>query len=131
MPDPFYKSSLWKQLRARVIRRSRGWCEAPGCTLRGVIVDHIKSRRAGGPDHESNLRHLCKAHDNAVKENERGERRHGGKLPSGCDASGLPVDPTHPFFGGQSSQFETNDCQAGSNITDQCEKDRRGSRANS
>jgi hypothetical protein len=62
-----------------------------GCPERGVVVDHIVSR---GPDAMSNLRHLCWAHDNSVKEDATGKRRSGGKLTvKGCDANGNPLDP--------------------------------------
>lgn len=108
--DPFYKSAAWRRLCKAVKRRSRGQCEAPGCTSPGKIVDHIISRRRGGPDHESNLRHLCPRHDNEIKEDQHGNRRGDGKLKSvpACDASGLPLDQSHPFYG-----------EAGSNITAQ------------
>jgi HNH endonuclease len=115
--DPYYKTLEWKRLRARIIARSSGMCEAPGCLSPGVTVDHIVARRSGGADAPHNLRHLCRRCDNAVKENERGQRRRGGKLPSGCDVAGMPTDDAHPFYG-----------NGGSNITTECVEDRRGSR---
>ena len=47
---------------------------------RAVVVDHIVSPRNGGEDALSNLRSLCRLHDNRVKENALGDRRSGGKL---------------------------------------------------
>jgi 5-methylcytosine-specific restriction endonuclease McrA len=96
MPDPVYKTITWKTLREKVIKRSGGRCEAAGCTSRGKIVDHIISRRRGGPDHESNLRLLCRDHDNQLKEDASGKRRSGGHaVVHGCDSSGRPIDPSH------------------------------------
>jgi hypothetical protein len=100
--DPFYKSINWKMLREAVIKRSGGRCEVSGCTSPGKTVDHIISRRRGGPDALSNLRHLCARHDNEVKEDQHGNRRGGAtfKPNSACDASGLPVDRDHQFYSG-------------------------------
>lgn len=102
--DGFYDSKLWRDLRRAVIRRAQGICEAAGCRAPGRIVDHIVARRAGGPDALGNLRLLCPMHDNQQKENERGDRRGSGFKPNAaCDASGLPVDRNHPFYGGGGS----------------------------
>jgi 5-methylcytosine-specific restriction endonuclease McrA len=99
--NPFYSSRQWRALCAAVHRRSRGMCEAPGCTERAKVVDHVVSRRAGGPDVLANLRHLCRAHDNAVKEDKSGARRSRGKLVvKGCFPDGSPRDPSHPWFTG-------------------------------
>jgi 5-methylcytosine-specific restriction enzyme A len=96
--DPFYKSRKWRALCAAVCRRSRCRCEVPGCTAPAKVVDHIVSRRRGGTDTLDNLRHLCRAHDNAVKEMANGERRNAGKLVvRGCTPDGLPLDPAHPW----------------------------------
>ena len=73
--DPFYLSAEWKETRARVLERDGHRCTIPGCDRRAFICDHIISRRAGGGDDDANLRSLCRAHDNAGKENHLGERR--------------------------------------------------------
>lgn len=97
MADPFYSSREWRALCAIVHKRSGGRCEARGCTARGKVVDHIIPRRQGGPDHPGNLRHLCRYHDNQVKERSDGTRRNGGvlMLPGVDPATGWPVDPNH------------------------------------
>lgn len=92
----FYSSPLWRSLCAQVARRSGGMCEAHGCTRPAKVVDHILSRKRGGPDVLHNLRHLCRQHDNAVKEGPDGSRANAGIL-KGCDASGEPADPAHPW----------------------------------
>ena len=96
MTDTFYRSDLWRALCAVVHRRSGGRCEVPGCDRPGKVVDHIKPRRQGGADHPSNLRHLCRLHDNQVKEDRWGKRKRGGVLTvPGCRADGMPLDPNH------------------------------------
>ena len=73
--DPFYLSAEWKETRARVLERDGHRCTIPGCDRRAFICDHIISRWAGGSDDDANLRSLCRAHDNAGKEDHLGERR--------------------------------------------------------
>jgi 5-methylcytosine-specific restriction endonuclease McrA len=61
-----------------------------------VVADHIIRRRDGGADALGNLRSLCRAHDNSVKEAADGRRRGGGRLVAkGCDVLGNPWDPGH------------------------------------
>lgn len=94
--DPFYRSAAWRRVCDAVRQRSGGRCEVPGCDRPGKVFDHIRSRRRGGPDTPGNVRHLCRLHDNQVKEDARGERRSGGKMTvPGCDATGMPIDPNH------------------------------------
>jgi hypothetical protein len=46
----------------------------------------------GGRDHESNARHLCRLHDNQVKEKPDGTRKSNGVFKViGCDADGWPT----------------------------------------
>lgn len=78
--DPFYRSKQWRDAKARVLKRDHYHCTAPGCARRAVVVDHIVSRRSGGSDDDSNLRSLCRLHDNRIKEGASGERRSGGVL---------------------------------------------------
>jgi 5-methylcytosine-specific restriction endonuclease McrA len=94
--DPFYKSAAWRLVCEAVRQRSRGVCETPGCRAPGKVFDHIKSRRAGGADDPSNVRHLCRRCDNQVKEGPHGKRKSGGTPRAiGCDATGAPRDPSH------------------------------------
>jgi 5-methylcytosine-specific restriction endonuclease McrA len=87
-------SGAWLRLRAAALARDGYRCTAPGCGERAVTVDHIVSRRRGGPDVLGNVRSLCRAHDNQVKEAADGRRRSGG-LFRGCDATGAPLDRGH------------------------------------
>jgi hypothetical protein len=59
-----------------------------------VVVDHIVSRSRGGADVLSNLRSLCRAHDNQVKKDATGAYRPGG-VAKGCDVMGIPLDARH------------------------------------
>jgi hypothetical protein len=94
--NAYYRTKDWAALCAIVKRRSGGMCEVPGCNRPGKIVDHVRTRTDGGPDTPDNLRHLCRYHDNQVKEDARGKRRSDGKLTvPGCTESGQPVDPGH------------------------------------
>jgi 5-methylcytosine-specific restriction protein A len=97
--DPFYQSAAWRALRDAALVRSERRCEVPGCgSSKGLIVDHVVSRRRGGADAMENLRVLCRAHDNQVKEGRRGARANGGALVvRGCANDGRPVDPRHPW----------------------------------
>jgi hypothetical protein len=93
--NPYYRSREWDVLRAKVIARSGGRCEVPGCKKPGKVVDHIDRRVPGIDINESGLRHLCRDHDNQVKESRTGERRRGGNfIIRGCDDDGWPLDPS-------------------------------------
>lgn len=96
--DQFYRSAEWRRLRKAALARDGGRCVVPGCGKPATHVDHVMSRRKGGPDTLPNLRSLCGAHDAQVKERSDGTRRRDGKLTvSGCDANGWPIDPNHPW----------------------------------
>lgn len=133
MTDPFYRSLAWRRLCAAVAKRSRGMCEAPGCRNKGRVVDHVVSRRRGGPDSLSNLRHLCASCDNRIKEDQHGRRRSQG-IMAGCDVHGVPSDPNHPWNGGRNSApLKLNGLMTptGSNMSDFKGLDRPGARVSS
>lgn len=73
--DPFYLSAEWARLKALVRARSGGVCEIEGCNRPARVCDHIKRRRDGGLDHQSNLRDLCDHHDRKFKESWSGSRQ--------------------------------------------------------
>jgi 5-methylcytosine-specific restriction protein A len=89
--DSFYASPFWRALRKQALERDRYQCSAPGCTRKATIVDHIVSRRLGGADALSNLRSLCVACDNRIKEDANGVRRRGGSLKGPIGADGWPA----------------------------------------
>jgi 5-methylcytosine-specific restriction protein A len=97
--DPHYRTSKWRALREACLRRDGYHCTVPGCTRTDrLTADHIVSRRNGGKDTLSNLRTLCGFHDAKLKEHPSGQRRNDGQAYTpGCDASGKPLDPRHPW----------------------------------
>lgn len=103
--NPFYHSPFWYALRAKALKRDGYRCVVKGCPTptHDLHVDHIDTRPRGatGPtdkDVLSNLRTLCGHHDRSVKEGASGRRGNGGRLiVKGCDASGRPLDPNHPW----------------------------------
>ena len=60
---PFYHSNVWRQQRARVLKRDGYQCRIrlPGCTLTADTVDHIRARTEQGADEDTNLRASCRA----------------------------------------------------------------------
>jgi 5-methylcytosine-specific restriction protein A len=99
--DPFYQTKAWRALREARLRLDRHTCVVPGCGQRAKVVDHIVPRLAGGADAMWNLRSLCAAHDNQIKERADGKRANKGKLVvRGCHPDGSPRDPGHPWYKG-------------------------------
>lgn len=72
---PFYQSQDWKQTRERIFTRDRFTCVVPACGRPAVVCDHVRARRHGGLDDDSNLVSLCRDHDNRFKELPNGARR--------------------------------------------------------
>ena len=66
--DAHYGTASWKRLRAATLLRDGGQCTAiengQRCQEQAVVADHIVPRREGGTDDLSNLRSLCRLHDN-------------------------------------------------------------------
>jgi 5-methylcytosine-specific restriction enzyme A len=104
--NPFYASPFWKALRLKALARDGHRCTVDGCpntrANSRLYVDHILTRPpVEYPCHLDtldNLRTLCGVHDAQVKERTGGRRQRDGKLMvKGCDASGQPLDPNHPW----------------------------------
>ncbi len=96
MSDRYYRSAEWRALRAAVLRPDP-ICRTPGCERPSQHVDHIVPRRQGGSDTMGNLRGLCASCHSTVT-------RQGNAKPlrvKGCDASGMPLDPSHPWNRGR------------------------------
>lgn len=97
----YYRSAHWRQLRWACFERDGGLCVVPGCRRRARVADHIVTRPDVPCPTEldvlSNLRSLCASHDAQVKEL-GGKRKQGGEFAvRGCDESGWPLDPSHPW----------------------------------
>lgn len=96
--DPYYRTTAWRKLRDKALQRDGYRCAVAGCKEPATCVDHIFRRRDGGPDTVSNLRCLCKHHDNSIKERPNGLRSHNGRLfLDGVDEYGSPLDADHPW----------------------------------
>jgi hypothetical protein len=80
MSAPYYRTIHWRRLRARRLAMDNYVCVVPGCGQRAVVVDHVRSRNKGGADTVSNLRSLCRQHDNQIKERSNGKRAKNGVL---------------------------------------------------
>ncbi len=87
MSDPFYRTQVWRELRAACLRR-HPVCVTAGCGARSVVADHVTPRRQGGTDTLDNLVGRCVACHNA---------RRGAAEPRlrGCDPDGTPRDRGH------------------------------------
>lgn len=103
----YYASPHWQALRRQALARDSGRCVTPSCCAPAVIVDHIQTRpaHAKGPtklDVLGNLRSLCRACDNQVKERRGGRRANRGTPEAfGCDVNGLPISTAHPWNRGR------------------------------
>ena len=100
--DPFYRSAAWRRFRASVLR-ARPICEVPGCGIAATHVDHIVPRRRGGADFDpANVQALCAScHSAKTALHDGGFGQPGSPDArirlSGCDATGMPRDPAHPW----------------------------------
>lgn len=101
--NAYYNTPHWKALK-RATHERDGWrCVIPGCgSSQSLVCDHIETRpnlsHPTPSDVITNTRTLCGFHDRQIKEKANGERRKGGSASlKGCDASGWPTDPAHPW----------------------------------
>lgn len=84
--------------RLRRLKRTNGLCEmclAAGRITEATRVDHIKPLELGGSDEDENTRNLCQPHHLEVTAEQFDQVRAAGL--GGCDASGIPLDPNHPW----------------------------------
>ncbi len=98
-----YSTPEWARLRERKLA-ANALCEP--CMRRGKLViattvDHVVSIASGGPAFPTldGLMSMCASCHNTKTSAVDRPGGSGVRFP-GCDASGLPVDPAHPFFGG-------------------------------
>ena len=99
-----YDTPRWRQMRAAYFK-VHPLC--PDCSLLGRTVvathlDHVLSV-AERPDLAwdwSNLRGLCHAHHSEKTAQVDGAfgRKKGRRCVKGCDLSGWPIDPNHPWL---------------------------------
>ena len=102
--NSYYRTPHWTALKRSCHERDDWRCPVPGCqtpTYR-LTCDHIRTRPnvdyPTAADVLANVRTLCGYHDAQIKERWNGKRRQDGKLiVKGCDATGRPLDPSHPW----------------------------------
>uniref|UniRef100_UPI0035CC7EB9 HNH endonuclease n=1 Tax=uncultured Sphingomonas sp. TaxID=158754 RepID=UPI0035CC7EB9 len=70
-------------------------CAERGIVAAATVPDHIKPLALGGSDDDTNIRCLCKPCHDEVTAEQFGTSRTKGL--GGCDASGMPTDPRHPW----------------------------------
>jgi len=85
----------WERLRGKALHRDRWLCQLcikQGKQVNATQVDHITPKSHGGKDELSNLQCLCvPCHEMKTS------RDRTGRPAGGCDAQGLPLDPSHPW----------------------------------
>ena len=110
-----YNKPQWVRLR-KVKLQQQPLCEV--CMKRGRLVpantvDHIVSINAGGhpfPTLDELMSCCASCHNSKTNAVDRKEGR--GIAYKGCDASGLPIDPSHPFYGNNKPITPSKDGQA-------------------
>lgn len=98
-----YNTDAWQRLRAAKLQASP-LCEP--CKRRGRLispshVDHVVSIASGGDPLPTldGLMSMC-AGCHSIKTNAKDRAGGKGVAFKGCDVDGLPLDPEHPFMGG-------------------------------
>ena len=93
-------SSRWRRIRVQVLTREPlcRMCAARGLEVLATDVDHI----SGDPSDNTagNLQSLC----HACHSHKTCRERAGFSVNFGCDASGLPLDPSHAWNTNEKSQ---------------------------
>ena len=100
-----YNTATWKRLRVTKLSRDPlcELCLPPGQKI-ATHVDHVKPIAEGGePFDLDNLQSACARCHNAKTAREDGGfgNRKGERVRRGCDASGQPLDPKHPWNQGK------------------------------
>ena len=104
-----YNTPQWVRLRKVKLQRQPLFevCMKRGRLVRANTVDHVVSINAGGhpfPTLDELMSCCASCHNSKTNAVDRKEGR--GIAYKGCDASGLPIDPSHPFYGSKSASHE-------------------------
>lgn len=96
--------TAWEKTRKVIFARDCGLCQP--CRRTGILheaneVDHIVPKYEGGTDDHANLQAI-NAECHAAKTAAEAQRARGCALKPrpACDATGLPTDRSHPWWGG-------------------------------
>jgi 5-methylcytosine-specific restriction protein A len=117
MAHPVHRTPEWRRLRLAKLQE-QPLCEV--CLMRGRVtpantVDHIVSINAGGDAFPTldGLMSMCVAcHNSKTRRTDQPYAKGDGIAYKGADASGMPIDPNHPFFGGARGITPRKDGQA-------------------
>ncbi len=84
-------SAAWQRLRASVLADEPlcRHCKARGLIVRATDVDHMNGADDNRRESLQPLCHECHSRKTAADE--------GKRVPMGCDAHGMPLDPNHPW----------------------------------
>ena len=101
-----YDTIQWKRVRKLKLAEQPlcEHCEAVGVVRPATDVDHVVSIEDGGAAFDmNNLASLCHScHSRKTARENRGFGNERSKRPmKGCDANGLPLDPSHPWHRGR------------------------------
>jgi 5-methylcytosine-specific restriction enzyme A len=95
-----YNTSDWRALRRRKLSENTLCepCMAAGKLVIATCVDHVIPISSGGPAFPAldGLMSMCDACHNRKSQ---GEQHGKSFINKGADASGMPVDRNHPFYG--------------------------------
>jgi len=107
-----YNTTAWKKLRRAKLNRTPFCeiCEMRGRRIPANTVDHILAIAKGGSPFPSfeKLHSMC-ASCHGAKTAALDRAGGSGIAVKGCDASGRPIDPSHPFNAGGASDHGKRD----------------------
>ncbi len=88
----------WRHKRDGILQRDKHLCQScikAGRITRATEVDHIIPIAFGGTGEDSNLQAICETCHRA----KTAQEANGGRPVTirGCDTSGVPIDPAHPW----------------------------------
>jgi 5-methylcytosine-specific restriction protein A len=99
-----YDTTAWERLRHRKLQDNPLCepCSDSGRLVPATVVDHKVPINQGGPAFPTldGLTSMCWRCHNAKTQ---GERAGKAFLNKGADAAGMPVDKSHPFYGGSTT----------------------------
>lgn len=97
----FYDKAVWRRARGLFLAEQPlcQRCREVGRVVPATDVDHITPISQGGAAlDKANFRALCRSCHSYVTRHQLGETE---KPMKGCDSSGMPTDPSHPWFEGE------------------------------
>jgi len=92
--DRRLQGRAWQLLRKRLLTANPLCveCQRQGRVTAATSLDHIIPRSKGGNEDPANLQGLC-----ADCHRDKTVRDRGHRVTYGCDASGIRLDPNHPW----------------------------------